>query len=102
MAPVRVKNTSWCADCHADVQMIRKYGITLADYAGLLADQDGACAICKTLSPGGAHDHRFHVDHCYDTGRVRGLLCFDCNTAIGKFNDDPDMLTVAINYLRSN
>ena len=43
-----------------------------------------------------------HVDHCHQTGRVRGVLCFNCNSAIGKLGDDPDTLRRAIAYLEGN
>ncbi|MGW5421011.1 endonuclease domain-containing protein [Streptomyces sp. NPDC003943] len=43
-----------------------------------------------------------HVDHCHETGRVRGVLCFNCNSAIGKLGDDPDVLRRAIAYLEGN
>lgn len=40
-----------------------------------------------------------HVDHCHKTGRVRGVLCFNCNSAIGKLGDDPDVVRRAVAYL---
>ncbi|MFE0703366.1 endonuclease domain-containing protein [Streptomyces sp. NPDC058872] len=43
-----------------------------------------------------------HVDHCRETGRVRGVLCFNCNSAIGKLGDDPDTLRRAISSLEGN
>lgn len=43
-----------------------------------------------------------HVDHCHETGRVRGVLCFNCNSAIGKLGDDPDTLRRATAYLEGN
>ncbi|MFG3348805.1 endonuclease VII domain-containing protein [Streptomyces sp. NPDC048018] len=43
-----------------------------------------------------------HVDHRHGTGRVRGVLCFNCNSAIGKLGDDPDVLRRAIAYLEGN
>ncbi len=78
--------------------MIRKYGITLADFDALLASQGGACAICKGQpnGPGG----RFHVDHCHESNKVRGLLCGRCNTAIGLLGDDPERIEKAAVYLR--
>ncbi|WP_335755288.1 endonuclease VII domain-containing protein [Streptomyces niveus] len=55
----------------------------------------GICVIC--LSAPAAH-----VDHCHETGRVRGVLCFNCNSAIGKLGDDPDTLRRATAYLEGN
>ena len=76
----------------------RKYGITVAEYQQLLKQQDGQCAICKTDDPGKGKRH-FHVDHCHDTGAVRGLLCVKCNMGLGCFNDGRDLLQTAIEYL---
>jgi hypothetical protein len=79
------------------------YGITSEEYQRLLAEQRGVCAICHQDEP---NEHgrtgtkfRLAVDHCHDTGRVRGLLCQKCNRAIGLLNDDADLLRKAIGYL---
>lgn len=78
----------------------KKYGITLAEYESMLEQQQGLCAICGTDAPGGpTPESAFHVDHDHSTGRVRGLLCRACNTALGLFNDQPQLLTAAIRYL---
>lgn len=72
----------------------RLYGISKEDYQLLLADQHGKCGICKlefTKTP--------HVDHCRASGVVRGLLCFNCNRAIGHFQDSVEIIQNAINYL---
>lgn len=74
-----------------------KYGITLEQYNNLLAQQKSLCAICsKVLTR-----QNTHVDHDHKTGSVRGLLCFECNTAIGKFHDSIDRMRRAIAYLES-
>ncbi|MFE0039708.1 endonuclease VII domain-containing protein [Streptomyces sp. NPDC059013] len=54
--------------------------------------QTGVCVICPSAPPA-------HVDHCHETGRVRGVLCFNCNSAIGKLGDDPDTVRRAAAYL---
>lgn len=72
-----------------------KYGLTPDDYLSLLGQQNNQCGICANeLSPTATH-----VDHDHATGVVRGLLCFLCNTALGKFRDNPDVLRAAISYL---
>lgn len=76
-------------------QYKRKYGITIQQYDALFAAQNGVCAICSR-PPG---KRRLAVDHCHTTKAVRGLLCVQCNTAIGKLNDDPELLRRAIAYL---
>jgi hypothetical protein len=76
----------------------RRYGITPAEYDQMLSNQNGVCKICgsKDSKKGG---HRFMVDHCHTTGRVRGLLCGPCNSAIGLLGDNISTLQNAINYL---
>lgn len=78
----------------------KKYGITLDEYERRLAEQDGRCAICRTDEPGGpTGNSAFPVDHDHATGRVRGLLCFPCNTAIGLLREDPVLFAAAAAYL---
>jgi hypothetical protein len=82
-------------------QVLRKYGITTEDYARILAEQGGGCAICKRPH---CDDwkRRLHVDHCHGTGRVRGLLCSQCNFGVGNFVNDPLLLEAAALYLRTH
>ena len=94
-----------------DVKYIEKgsylkqtYGITLQEYQQLVVDQGGCCAICENevdLEPRGRGKSYsgFAVDHCHDTGKVRGLLCYKCNLALGHFKDDLNILKKAIEYL---
>ena len=91
--PDRVRNTDLKKD----------YGINLDDYDRMLAEQGGVCAICK--QPERAFEKRFDrvrklaVDHCHDTGKVRGLLCTGCNQGIGNFDHNIELLRLAITYL---
>lgn len=59
----------------------RSYGITLDEYNKMLKDQGGVCKICKLPCKSGKN---LAVDHCHDTGTVRGLLCAKCNTNLGR------------------
>lgn len=77
---------------------LRKYGLTLEQYEILLLEQSGVCAICK-LSRG---IKKLAVDHDHNSGKVRGLLCQFCNTALGKFLDDVSILKRAISYLEKS
>ena len=77
-----------------------KYGITLEIYEKMYGSQNGACAICERHSTNFAK--RLCVDHCHTTGAVRGLLCHDCNTALGKFRDNAGALRRAITYLEGD
>jgi hypothetical protein len=75
----------------------KRYGITIEQFEELAALQEGVCNICmKTLDMG----FHTHVDHCHDTGDVRGILCSGCNVAIGIFSHDPEVLQRAIAYLQ--
>lgn len=58
----------------------KKYGITEDQFNELVLSQEGRCAICGKVPKG-----RLHIDHCHDTGRIRGLLCTGCNTRLGWF-----------------
>ena len=77
------------------------FGIDLAEYSQMLLGQDGKCAICaqpETQMRGGKVK-ALSVDHNHSTGAIRGLLCSDCNTGIGKLKDDRSVLLAAIRYL---
>ena len=77
----------------------RLYGITVEEYDAMLERQGGVCAICAGEETRG---QRLAVDHCHATGKVRGLLCFSCNTTLGKFNDSQELLARAIKYLQEH
>lgn len=76
----------------------KTFGITAEQYHTLLKIQDGRCAICKTDTPG--KGEWFAVDHDHKTGLIRGLLCVHCNVGLGHFQDAPDLLITASEYLR--
>jgi len=76
----------------------RKYGVTQEWYDEQLKLQDGGCKICGTKDPGKGLKH-FHVDHSHETGKVRGLLCHSCNTGIGLFKEDVNLIEKAIEYV---
>lgn len=69
-----------------------RYGLTVEQYDAMMASQNGACAICKSVVP-------LVVDHSHTTNEVRGLLCNNCNGGIGLLRDDVTVLTSAITYL---
>lgn len=83
---------------HPYLSLHSTYGINGKAYKELYAKQGKACAICK--KPGDPTKRLpLAVDHCHKTGIVRGLLCQKCNTGLGQFNDDPDILFEAVEYL---
>lgn len=86
---------------HREKHYKRKYGITPADYDAMLTAQGGTCALCDATpeTQRAKYTTYFHVDHCHDTGRVRGLLCGEHNLMIGRFNDDPVLLRKAADYI---
>jgi len=75
----------------------KHYNITPDGYNELFNKQCGCCAICKTHQS--EIDRRLCVDHDHETGRVRGLLCYSCNTILGVARDNSDLLLSAVEYL---
>lgn len=76
--------------------MNRKYGITAEEYDSLHLNQNGLCAICNGTNA----EMRLAVDHCHATGAIRGLLCNQCNRALGLFKDDTKLLSAVLLYLQ--
>ncbi|WP_368397023.1 endonuclease VII domain-containing protein [Streptomyces sclerotialus] len=70
----------------------RQYGMTEVERDALRAETKGLCPICLAAPA-------VHVDHDHETGKVRGVLCFSCNAALGQFKDRPDVLRRAAEYL---
>jgi Recombination endonuclease VII len=98
--------TAYCRPCHnavtrrnverlhgntRDYHLRRRYGITSADVDAMVEGQGGTCAVCDGKPE--------HVDHDHATGKVRGILCFNCNQALGNARDDVVVLQGLIDYL---
>lgn len=83
----------------------KQYGLTIEDVDIMLKNQNYKCAICgrEILLHGSSVDKNkiAHVDHNHETGKVRGLLCNDCNRGIGLLKDNPLFLVNAIKYLEN-
>lgn len=101
-----VGKTYCSAACRQKVRYQRGKGARKfeVDYDALYKAQDGKCAICgqpPTLKDArnGRTTKKLAVDHCHETGAVRGLLCTGCNTGLGCFSDDIDRIRCAITYL---
>ena len=75
---------------------VQSYGLSLQDYRAMLERQGKVCGICKT--PG----KPLCVDHCHATGKVRGLLCRDCNLGLGNYKDNPVFTRAATAYLEAS
>lgn len=101
----RVSSAEWYRqnkDVAKDQTRIRKlasYGLTPETYMELSASQDHKCAICGDPYGMESLKHPLYVDHCHKTGEVRGLLCSRCNTGLGLFRDNPDLMLAAVTYL---
>lgn len=73
------------------------YGITPEQYDAMLSAQNNVCAIC--LEPEKRAGKQLCVDHCHNTGIVRGLLCSRCNVCLGQLEENQVLLTALINYI---
>lgn len=85
---------------NAMLARLRSFGITQEEYEALREEQQGRCAICLNAPSG-----RFTalaVDHNHETGRIRGLLCNNCNRALGLLGDTLDNVARAANYLKED
>jgi hypothetical protein len=78
--------------------------MTEKDYWMMLIAQKGLCAICGTSDPGSTRSGqpRFRIDHDHETGKVRALLCNQCNKGIGSLGDDPERLRKAADYIEAH
>ena len=102
-APSELYCSDACKDLGATTAYLqRSYGITYKNYEALLKGQKYKCAICGSegfILDAMKHKLKLVVDHSHKTGVVRGLLCHNCNRGLGLFQDNPDILQSAIEYL---
>ncbi len=71
---------------------LRKYGLSAEDHKQMISQQRGRCLICR-------EEKKLEIDHCHDTGKVRGLLCHNCNTGVGMLGDSVLTIIRAATYL---
>jgi len=100
-APCERKYSERYREDRKERSWLRHYGISGHAYWDMFEQQCGVCAICKQPE---SKIHRgtpahLSVDHDHKTGNIRGLLCSNCNSGIGHFRDDIDLLKSAIGYL---
>ncbi len=102
----RRKAKEWQAKYPRYVQQTKlrlAYGMTIAQYDALVLEQGGVCAICRCedrdIVKKSGKRRSLAVDHCHETGTVRGLLCGDCNRALGLVKESPVTLVKMISYL---
>lgn len=96
MRAKRVKSDARCQARIRHYNLGRNYGMPVEAYDAMLDSQGGVCACCGGVNRDGK---RLAVDHCHDSGHIRGLLCASCNAGIGMFHNDPAKLGMAITYL---
>lgn len=95
----RRANALYCSEeCKRRSVRHQTYGLTKAELDLLLVQHD-QCAICRTRDWGKKGPQ---VDHCHRTGKVRGILCINCNNGLGRFSDDTGRLRAAVRYLRQS
>lgn len=76
----------------------RRYGLTLEQYEAMLKEQNNVCAVCGVDKHYG-NRKRLYVDHCHKTKKIRGLLCYRCNTGLASFSDNASLLFTAYKYI---
>ncbi len=77
---------------------LKKYGLTIEDYANLIKKQNYSCAICNTNI--NQLKEKLGVDHNHVTGKTRGLLCFPCNSAMGLLKENKNTLIKMLEYIK--
>ena len=92
---------SWAqrnTDRFKEYKLKHRFGLSGYEYNSLLEKQNYRCAIC------GVHSDEYHqnlsVDHCHTTGKIRGLLCSDCNFMLGRAKDNINTLLKGVSYLQ--
>ena len=79
---------------------MERYGLTPQELDEMYANQDGRCASCQEeISLLGRSTH---IDHCHDTGKVRGILCRRCNSALGFLDDSAAKVALLLGYIESS
>ncbi len=100
------KNSYKTKDRQWNWHLQKKYGISAVEYAQMILDQDGKCAICGvevSVERGQRGDPtRACLDHDHATGQNRKILCQTCNTGLGSFKDDIELLQAATTYLQDH
>jgi hypothetical protein len=89
---------SRCNDCRKIACICRNLGITRQEYDRIYAASGGKCAICERT----ADQVKLCVDHCHGNGKLRGMLCAACNTGLGVFRDDTNLLRKAAEYVQES
>ena len=100
-------HATFCRDCHRWHTIFKKYGISKAEFMVMWEHQNWVCAICEGSDWSGRFSELPHVDHCHNTGKVRGLLCNWCNAhlipaiQLAGINHIDNTINKTLNYLAS-
>ena len=109
---MKYKKDNLCKVCHkarlkiywsegtGRARRVEQYGISQEDYNRMFLHQNGACKICLNELP--TNKKFLNIDHCHVSGKVRGLLCHNCNLGLGQFKDDVNTLVGAVIYLKGD
>ena len=103
-APQVWKGNPWCRECNRKANYERhaktRYGLTRTQIDEMRENVGYRCEICereeKTLT------RQLHIDHCHESGKIRGMLCVNCNVALGNAKDSIEILELMIRYLRKH
>ncbi len=102
----RSKNPDKVKHYQRTTNLKKNFGLSIADYEKMAEAQNNACAICLTpetfVHKAKGQVARLAVDHCHASGKIRKLLCANCNRALGLFNDNPYIMEFAAKYIRAH
>ncbi len=100
----RYQRSEKCKSRHRECRLKRQYKITLEQYNNMFIFQGGVCAICGRPETVKLKNivKRLSVDHNHITGKVRGLLCRNCNQALGLLNENPVVIKNLLGYIIKN
>lgn len=91
---------------HLELRRLRLFGITNNKFNEMLENQNYVCAICKkpeiVLWKRRNEIKPLCIDHCHETGKIRGLLCARCNSGLGQFQDSIEVMESGIKYLKAH
>lgn len=92
-----------CIECQAWLHIKRMYDVDRDEYLEVYEKQLGSCATCgaRIDLPASGSDRVARLDHCHYSGRPRGLLCRNCNTAMGMVGDNPIILKALLGYIET-
>lgn len=92
--------TEYCKKCRNLRIVSKRYNLTEQEFLNLFETRNYKCDICGTSKD--ENKKGLAVDHCHKTGKIRGLLCGNCNNGIGRFKDNIQILENAVKYLKEN